>query len=291
MNDRSSATSSAQRAATPVEQGRGTLCLTFDNMGQARRIADDVTGKPDPDEIGLKIGYPRVLDLLDDLALKATFFIEGWNALHHPGNVAELAERGHEVGLHGWVHEKFAALSFARAEQVMYDGFAALDRLQIRPVGFRAPGGVRGPHAVRILSDLQLVVDSSIEHGLTDAVEATDFLGSTEPSLLAHDLVNIPWRWSMVDAAQYFYMPGGPRSPELVCSIWRSMVDKVALNGATMTLDIHPYISGTDDARFQVLVDVLEAAIQSGLNIVTAGALAAQVLQNSPGGRLASSRM
>ena len=45
---------------------RGTLCLTFDNMGAARDIGEGRAAKPDPDEPGLKIGYPRLLGLLDE---------------------------------------------------------------------------------------------------------------------------------------------------------------------------------------------------------------------------------
>ena len=122
----------------------GTLCLTFDNMGRAREVGDGTASRPDTEEPGLKIGYPRCLDMLDELELKATFFIEGWNALHHPERVVELAERGHEVGLHGWVHEKFAKLNKGQAEQILYDGTAAFSRLGIKPLAFRAPGGIRG---------------------------------------------------------------------------------------------------------------------------------------------------
>ena len=96
-----------------------TLCLTFDNMGRAREIAAGTASKPDALEPGLAIGYPRLLDLLDELDVRGTFFIEGWNGLHHPERVQELAARGHEVGLHGWVHEKFGALDKPRAEQLL----------------------------------------------------------------------------------------------------------------------------------------------------------------------------
>ena len=37
---------------------RGTLCLTFDNMGLAREIALGLAGAPDPHEPSLAIGYP-----------------------------------------------------------------------------------------------------------------------------------------------------------------------------------------------------------------------------------------
>ena len=129
-----------------------TLCLTFDNMGRAREIAEGTASTPDAQEPGLAIGYPRLLGLLGELDLHGTFFIEGWNGLHHPERVQELAARGHEVGLHGWMHEKFGALDRPRAEQLLHDGTASLARLGIRALGFRAPGGLRGKHTAAILS-------------------------------------------------------------------------------------------------------------------------------------------
>ncbi len=141
----------------------GTLCLTFDNMGRAREIAEGTASKPDALEPGLAIGYPRLLGLLDELSLRGTFFIEGWNGLHHPERVQELAGRGHEVGLHGWVHEKFGALDKLRAEQLLHDGTASLTRLGIRPEGFRAPGALRGPHTADILRSLAYRYDSSTD--------------------------------------------------------------------------------------------------------------------------------
>jgi peptidoglycan/xylan/chitin deacetylase (PgdA/CDA1 family) len=72
---------------------RGTLCLTFDNMGRARDIAEGRAAAPDAAEPGLAIGYPRLLGLLDELGLRGTFFIEGWNALHHPERIEAPARR------------------------------------------------------------------------------------------------------------------------------------------------------------------------------------------------------
>ena len=111
----------------------GTLCLTFDNMGRARDIAEGRASGPDDAEPGLAVGYPRLLGLLDELDLRGTFFIEGWNGLHHPDRVEELGRRGDEVGLHGWVHERFASLDKLRAEQLLHDGTAAPSRIGLPP--------------------------------------------------------------------------------------------------------------------------------------------------------------
>jgi peptidoglycan-N-acetylglucosamine deacetylase len=245
---------------------RGTLCLTFDNMGRARDIAEGRAAAPDDAEPGLAIGYPRLLSLLDELGVRGTFFIEGWNALHHPERIEELAKRGHEVGLHGWVHERFASLDRLRAEQLLHDGAAALGRLGLRPKGFRAPGGERGKHAIPVLQALGFRYDSS-----TDADER-----STRPGLLAPGLAHIPWRPEMVDSIQYLRHPVRPRSPLELEAMWKGALD--SLQDGTITLVIHAFVSGVDDQRFAVVRRVLSHALELGMEVTTAGALAERVL-------------
>ena len=62
-------------------------------------------------EYGPRIGVPRLLGLLDHLGVPATFFVPGYIAEHHPRMLSAIAGRGHEIGLHGYLHEKLAGLS------------------------------------------------------------------------------------------------------------------------------------------------------------------------------------
>lgn len=249
----------------------GTLCLTFDNMGRAREIGEGLASTPDALEPGLAIGYPRLLALLEKLDLHGTFFIEGWNGLHHPERVQELAERGHEVGLHGWVHEKFALLGKARAEQVLHDGTASLARLGIRAVGFRAPGGLRGIHAISILKSLGYRYDSSTD------VES-DGSDVSEPCMLAPGLVHIPWRYAMVDSIQYLRHPVRARTPHELEAKWLAAIDRAARTGSMITVVIHAYVSGVDDERFAVVRKVLTHARDRGdIEVTTAGVIAERV--------------
>ena len=248
----------------------GTLCLTFDNMGRAREIGEGLAATPDPASPDLAIGYPRLLALLRELDLRGTFFIEGWNALHHAERIEELAARGHEVGLHGWVHERFASLPAQRARQLLHDGTAALDRLGLRPHGFRAPGALRGPHTLAVLHELGFRYDSS-------AGESQD--PDAQPGLLAQGIAHIPWREEMVDSIQYLRHRERARTPSELEALWRGHIDSAALRGATLTIVIHAFVSGVDDKRFAVVRRVLTYARSRGdLEITPAGRLAERVL-------------
>jgi peptidoglycan-N-acetylglucosamine deacetylase len=245
-----------------------TLCLTFDNMGRAREIGEGLASRPDPDEPSLAVGYPRLLALLDELDLKGTFFIEGWNALHHPQRVRELAERGHEVGLHGWVHERFGSLDAKRAEQLLYDGTAAMERIGLHPKGFRAPGAARGEKTAGFLKALGFAYDGS--SGPNDA---------PQPSLLLPGLAHVPWRPEMVDSIQYLRHPTRPRTPAELQSSWLKEIDSVR-EGETLTIVIHAFVSGVDEERFAVVRKVLGRA-RERLKVKTARAVADEVLSPS----------
>ena len=245
----------------------GTLCLTFDNMGRAREIGEGLCGAPDPASPDLATGYPRLLALLDELDLRGTFFIEGWNGLHHPDRVQELAARGHEVGLHGWVHERFSTLDRARAEQVLHDGTVCFARLGIRPRGFRAPGGLRGEHAIPVLRALGYRYDSSTPSFAEDA---------GQPVMLAPGLAHVPWSPAMVDSIHYLRRAGRPHALE---QIWLAAIERIAHSGEVATMVMHAYVSAIDEPRFAVVRKVLTHARRRGdIQFTTAGALAERVL-------------
>jgi len=54
---------------------------------------------------------PKLLDLLAQHHIKATFFVVGQNAAEFPDIVARAVREGHEVGNHSWSHPNFAKMS------------------------------------------------------------------------------------------------------------------------------------------------------------------------------------
>ena len=234
--------------ATP----RGTLCLTVDNLGNAMAVGRHRAARPDRAERSLRVGVPALLDLFAEFHLQATFFVEGWNALHYADVLGRIAADGHEIGLHGWLHEYWAAdLDDRTREQLLWDGTAALRLAGFDPKSFRAPGGYRDSRTPEILGDLGYRVDSSIEKG----EGGEKFV--PELTMLPGRILSIPWSFDMVDYWNYIVPPDDPQNPVRVAERWIEKIAAAAARGGLVTLILHPFVSGVDPARMTALRQVL----------------------------------
>ena len=87
---------------------------------------------------------PRVLEALARHGTRATFFVVGRKALAHPGLVRDIVAAGHEVGLHGFEHDRLFSLrgsnhvarDIARSQAVLEDAGAPKPTLFRPPIGF-----------------------------------------------------------------------------------------------------------------------------------------------------------
>src|SRR4051812_31326199 len=132
------------------------IALTFDNLGEAAEMelgAWDDERTPGEHHSVTEI-LPRVLDALGERELTATFFVEGLNAELYPDALREIAGRGHEVGYHAWRHEEWGALDAGAQADNLRRGAEALERLGLRPRGFRPPGGALDAAGERALAQL-----------------------------------------------------------------------------------------------------------------------------------------
>lgn len=82
----------------------------------------------------------RILDILDEFGVKATFFILGWIAERKPLLVREIARRGHEVASHGYGHQRVCTQSRQEFRDDIRRSKALLEDLCGGSVhGYRAP--------------------------------------------------------------------------------------------------------------------------------------------------------
>jgi peptidoglycan/xylan/chitin deacetylase (PgdA/CDA1 family) len=85
---------------------------------------------------------PAVLDALDAAGARATFFLVAEQLADHPEIGREILRRGHEVGLHGFGHERHDRIPPERSIADVNAGFEAVrDALGVRPRFYRPPFG------------------------------------------------------------------------------------------------------------------------------------------------------
>src|SRR5947209_13106795 len=87
-------------AGTWLPPVRRTLFPSVAGLGASGHVALTFDDGPDP------ASTPAFLDELDRLAVRATFFLLGEHAARHQALTREIADRGHELGVHGWTHRR-----------------------------------------------------------------------------------------------------------------------------------------------------------------------------------------
>ncbi|MEZ5591600.1 MAG: DUF3473 domain-containing protein [Gammaproteobacteria bacterium] len=108
----------------------------------------------------------RLLDLFDEQDARGTFFVLGWVAERFPGLVREIADRGHEVGCHGYSHQLIYKQSPALFREETRRAKDCLEEQVQKPVlGYRAASysiTKQSLWAIDILVKLGFSYDSSI---------------------------------------------------------------------------------------------------------------------------------
>ncbi len=108
----------------------------------------------------------RVLDILAEFDVRATFFVLGWVAERWPRLVVEIARSGHEVACHGFAHRLAYRLGPDRFRADVLRARTVLeDVLGRRICGFRAASYSIVPDslwALDVLIDLGFEYDSSV---------------------------------------------------------------------------------------------------------------------------------
>ncbi len=131
-------------------------------------LALDPTVKDRPKTIsmgqyGMDRGLPRLLDLLDRLGLKATFFMPGATVETYPEKVREVKERGHELALRGFELLNWGLLPPSQCDADMRHGAATLkEQIGASPIGYRAPITEFTINTLRAAADNGALYDSSL---------------------------------------------------------------------------------------------------------------------------------
>lgn len=232
---------------------RAAVSVTFDNLGEAADLErglwpeDKVLGR----HFSVKRTLPRILDTLEELGLRSTFFVEGLNAELYPEALLEIADSGHELGYHGWRHEYWPNLSPSDEAHALERGLHKMHEIGIRPRGFRPPGGRLTRSSPELLENLGFTHCSLAGHGI-------GFLET---------LVVLPFAWRLIDA--YHYLPrfgdlretftgsSEPLSPIRFREMISAALEGTIRDGGHLTLLFHPFLEEQED-RFEIMRRALD---------------------------------
>lgn len=259
---------------------RAAVALSFDNDHETIPLRDGEVrpGKLSQGEYGARLGTPRILRLLARYGVRATFFIPAVSALLHPEEIKNCLDGGHEIGMHGWIHERNMLLSPEQERDLANRALDTLERLGgVRPVGIRTPSWDFSDHTLPISLELGLDYDSSL---MADD-EPYEILADGQPT----GLVEIPVEWIRDDAV-YFPMDRYTAlrpytSPRQVLTIWRDEFDAAYAEGGLFQLTMHPHVIG-HRSRMAVLAELLDhMAARSGVWFATHAEISSYVRQES----------
>ncbi|GAA5119680.1 polysaccharide deacetylase family protein [Pseudonocardia adelaidensis] len=234
---------------------RVAVALSFDSDHETIPLRDGETrpGKLAQGEYGARVAAPKILALLAEHGARASFFMPAVSALLHPGEVEAYAAGGHEVAVHGWIHERNMLLERGAELDLTGRAVETLEKLSgTRPVGIRTPSWDFSDNTLSIIEQLGLRYDSSL-------------MADDEPyELLAEGrrtgIVEIPVEW-IRDDAPYLMMEryGALRPytpPRALFEIWRDEFDAARAEGGLFQLTLHPHVIG-HRSRLVVLRDLI----------------------------------
>lgn len=230
------------------------LSFDFDNETVTLRDGRDSVSALSQGEYGARAGLPRILALLTRQKLPVSFFVPAVSALLHEPSMKEIVKAGHEVGLHGWIHERNSQLDEATERELMTRALDTLERIAgRRPVGMRTPSWDYSPQTIRLAKELGLLYDSSLM--------ADDRPYEVVAAGVPTGVVELPVEW-ILDDAPYFNMDRfGSVRPTLnqdeVFAIWKAEFDVAWQERGMFILTMHPHISG-HRARAAMLERLIE---------------------------------
>lgn len=255
----------AGRSLKPKSWPGGARCavaLSFDSDHETNELRDGgkSIGRMSQGEYGTRVGVPRILKILEKEAVKATFFVPAVSAMLHPDEQRRVVAEGHEVGLHGWIHELNSVLPEAVERDLHFRAADALEKITgKRAVGMRTPSWDFSPATLKIQRELGLLYDSSL---MADD-EPYELLENGE----ATGIVELPVEW-IRDDAPYFMMlrmqatrPYTP--PPDVLDIFRRELDRAWDERGLFLLTMHPHII-TYRSRIFIVEELIRHAKAKG---------------------------
>ena len=235
---------------------RVCVALSFDPDHETGTLREGSTsvGRLSQGQYGSRAGVPRILDLLRRHGIRASFFVPAVVAKLYPDEQRRIVEEGHEIGMHGWIHERTSPLPEDVERDLMRRAFDTLTKASGQtPVGVRVPSWDFSENTLKLIRELGLLYDSSL---MADD-EPYELLENGEPT----GVVELPVEW-IKDDAPYLNMnrfeairPYTP--PSAVLEIFRREFDGAVAENGLFLLTMHPHIIG-HRSRMAILEELVQ---------------------------------
>lgn len=165
---------------TRPSRPRNAMTIDVEDYFQVSAFAPFIPrGDWDARECRVERNVDRILGLLADRGIHATFFTLGWVAQRYPALVRRIVEQGHEIASHGYGHERASDLSPEAFRADVAQAKALLEDLSgYEVLGYRAPSfsiGKGNLWAFDVLRDCGYRYSSSVypirhdHYGMPDA--------------------------------------------------------------------------------------------------------------------------
>jgi len=237
------------------------LSFDFDAETGSLRDAQYSPGGLSQGEYGARVSIPRILALLDKYRIPASFFVPAVTAILHPAEVKAIVAKGrHEIGMHGWIHERNSLLSETDERELMKKSYDTLKEMTGKaPSGIRTPSWDFSSSTLKLIRELGLLYDSSL---MADD-RPYEILADGKPA----GVVELPVEW-LLDDYPYFgfdrYISVRPHiTPNEVFEIWAAEFDLAYREGTLFVLTMHPKVIG-HRSRILMLEKLIEYILARG---------------------------
>lgn len=205
---------------------------------QGLRTGNINIGQLSQGQYGSRVALPRIVKLMDEQEIPATFFFPAWSLKLAPEQAEIIQQSGrHEIGVHGWIHELNTSLDGATESRLLAQAVDQIEAITgTRPVGYRAPSWNHSPNTLQIVRDMGFLYESSLMHD----DRPYELLQNGEPT----GVVELPVEWILDDAP--LLNPLGTRymNPRDVMQVWMDEFDKAWEEGTIFLLTMHPHVIG-----------------------------------------------
>jgi len=255
------------RAGAPLRptwpgNAKFAVALSFDSDHETNELRDGgkSIGRLSWGQYGARVGVPRILAILQKHDVRASFYVPAVSALLYPDEQRRIIAEGHEIALHGCIHELNSTLDYQNERDLMFRAADTLEQITgTRPVGIRTPSWDFSPHTMRCIEELGLLYDSSLM--------ADEDCYELEHEGRRTGIVEIPVEW-IRDDAPYFSMHRGLAlrpytSPEAVFNIFKDELNGAIDAGGLFQLTMHPHII-TPRSRVWILEELIVLAKAEG---------------------------